>query len=51
MRTSKGRQGGGGGKTDKSEAADQRRQARLNTDVDSMARNRNEDRASGRKKP
>lgn len=51
MRTSKGRHGGGGGKTDKNEAADQRRQASLNTDVDSLQHSRNEDRAGGRKKP
>jgi hypothetical protein len=50
MRTSKGRHGGGGGKTDKGEAANQRRQAGRNTDVDSLARDRNENRGGGRKR-
>jgi hypothetical protein len=51
MRSSTGRHGGGGGRTDKGEAANQRRQARRNTDVDSTARNRNDSRGGGRKKP
>jgi hypothetical protein len=51
MRTSTGRHGGGGGKTDKGEAANQRRQARLNTDVDSLARDRNDNRGGSRKRP
>lgn len=46
-RTSKGRYGGGGGKTDKGEAVNDRAQARLNTDVDSLARDLNNDRARG----
>jgi hypothetical protein len=44
MRTSKGRHGGGGGRTDKGEAASQRSQARMNTDVDSLSRDRNDQR-------
>ena len=44
MRTSKGRHGGGGGRTDKGEAANQRAQARRNTDVDSLTRSRNDNR-------
>lgn len=47
MRSSKGRHGGGGGKTDKGEAANQRAQARRNTDVDSLAGNRNDSRGKG----
>jgi hypothetical protein len=50
MRTSKGRHGGGGGRTDKGEALNQRIQARRNTDSDSLARNRNTSRARGRRK-
>lgn len=50
MRSSKGRHGGGGGRTDKGEAMNQRRQAGLNTAVDSTARNRNDSRAEGKKK-
>jgi hypothetical protein len=50
MRTSKGRHGGGGGKTDKSELANDRAQARFNTDVDSLTRDRNDNRAGGRAK-
>ena len=50
MRSSKGRHGGGGGKTDKGEAMHQRRQAGLDTAVDSMARDRNPGRAGGKKK-
>jgi hypothetical protein len=50
MRTSKGRHGGGGGRTDKGEAANQRSQASLSTDVDSLGRNRNDNRGGGRKK-
>jgi hypothetical protein len=49
MRTSKGRHGGGGGRTDRDEAANQRAQARRNTDVDSLGRKRNDSR-SGRKR-
>jgi hypothetical protein len=49
MRTSKGRHGGGG-RTDKGEAANQRAQARRNTDVDSLARGRNPHRAVGERK-
>jgi hypothetical protein len=48
MRTSKGRHGGGGGRTDRGEAVNQRAHARRNTDVDSLSRNRNDSR-SGRK--
>ena len=44
MRSSKGRHGGGGGRTDKGEAANQRAEARRNTDVDSLAENRNDSR-------
>ena len=50
MRTSKGRHGGGGGRTDKGEAANQRREARRNTDVDSLASGRNPSRAGGKRK-
>ena len=50
MRTSKGRHGGGGGRTDKGEAANQRAQARRNTDVDSLSRSRNDNRAAGKRK-
>lgn len=50
MRTSKGRHGGGGGRTDKGEALDQRIEARRNTDSDSLARNRNTSRAPGKAK-
>jgi hypothetical protein len=49
MRSSKGRHGGGGGRTDKGEAMNQRRQAGVNTAVDSMAKNRNESRGGGKK--
>ena len=49
MRSSKGRHGGGG-RTDKGEAMNQRRQAGANTAVDSMAGNRNESRGGGKKK-
>ncbi len=50
MRSSKGRHGGGGGKTDKGEAMNQRRQAGLNTAVDSLGKNRNDSRAGGKTK-
>lgn len=50
MRTSKGRHGGSGGRTDKGEAANQRSQAGTNTDVHSLGRNRNDGRAGARKK-
>jgi hypothetical protein len=50
MRTSKGRHGGGGGRTDKGEAANQRAQARRNTDLDSLARSRNDNRAGGKRR-
>jgi hypothetical protein len=48
MRTSHGRHGGNEGRTDKGEAKNARLDAARNSDVDSLARNRNEDRASGR---
>lgn len=48
MRTSKGRHGGGG-RTDKGEAANARAAARRNTDVDSLSRNRN-DSGGGKRK-
>ena len=44
MRDSHGRHGGNSGKTDKGEAANERAQAGSNTDVDSLANGRNEDR-------
>ena len=50
MRSSKGRHGGGGGKTDKGEAANARPQARINTDVDSIRRDRNASRGGGKKR-
>jgi hypothetical protein len=50
MRTSKGRLGGGGGRTDEGEAANQRTLAKLNTDVDSLTRERNDHRAGGQSK-
>ena len=51
MRSSKGRHGGGGGRTDRGGAANERRQAGLNTDVDSLGKNRNDSRGGGRKGP
>jgi hypothetical protein len=50
MRTTKGLHGGGGGKTDKGEAANQRAEARIRTDVDSLSRDRNDNRAGGKRK-
>jgi hypothetical protein len=50
MRTTKGRHGGGGGRTDKGEAAIQRAEARRNTDVDSLAGDRNVSRSGGKRK-
>jgi hypothetical protein len=50
MRTSKGRHGGSGGNADKGDAADDRAQARLNTDVDSLTKDRNVSRAGGKTK-
>ena len=48
MKSSHGRHGGGGGKTDKGEARNERAEAARNTDTDSLARDRNEDRAGGK---
>ncbi|HEU5286401.1 MAG TPA: hypothetical protein VFU20_07835 [Sphingomicrobium sp.] len=48
MKSSQGRHGGGGGRTDKGEARNERAQAARNTDVDSLARDRNEHRAGGK---
>jgi hypothetical protein len=50
MRSSKGHHGGGGGKTDKGEAANQRAEASRSTDVDSLARDRNDNRTGGKAK-
>jgi hypothetical protein len=47
MTSSKGRHGGGGGKTDKAEAANQRAEAGRNTDVDSLRHARDKDEAEG----
>ena len=47
MKSSKGRHGGGGGRTDKGEAANARAQAALNTDVNSLRRGRGKDKAQG----
>lgn len=48
MKTSHGRHGGSGGKTDKGEAKNARLEAARRTDVDSRSRNRNEDRAASK---
>ena len=50
MRTSKGRHGGRGGRTDNGEAANERAEARRNTDVDNLARDRNANRAGGKRR-
>lgn len=50
MRTSKGRHGGNGGETDSGEAANARKKARRNTDVDSLANDRDNNRAGGKSK-
>ncbi len=48
MKTSHGRHGGSGGKTDKGEARNAKAEAARNTDADSLARDRNEHRAGGK---
>ena len=50
MKSSHGRHGGGGGRTDKGEARNARAAAARNTDVDSLAKGRNTSRARGKKK-
>lgn len=54
LKESRGRHGGGGGKTDKGKARNARAQAALNTNVDSLSgardRNKAEGHTSGRSK-
>jgi hypothetical protein len=47
MKNSEGRHGGNSGRTDKGEAENAKRSASLNTDVDSLRRGRDQERAEG----
>jgi hypothetical protein len=47
MKTSDGRHGGNRGRTDKGEAKHQKEEASLNTDVDSLRRGRDQEKATG----
>ena len=47
MKDSDGRHGGNQGRTDKGEARNERAEAALNTDTDSLTRDRDQDRTEG----